>query len=755
MTVNRITEAYLGAEAGGASTQISVPGGDVSIVATSTSSATSNVAGGAFGAIDIGAFLDNATIGGATRAFAGPGATVHAASLEIHATAHENAAATLTAVGGGLISGTGANATASITSVTEAFAGTDATPTAGTPGVTLAVTNAIDIVASSTGTAQAQAQGGAGGLLQVAALLASANDDGQTHAYIGAGKNSNVSAGSLNVEADGALSSGAQTFALGIGAITVSGASAQSTVGSSDPTQQTVAAFIDLAPGTVAAPGTPIVSSPGSVTVMANMTPHASATVTGVDAGILSVDAAKSVANAFGTTSSYLGDGVTVSAPTLTVDAQRQAGNGPTAEASATAGSGGILADVNAAVSSAASSGMVQAYTGKNVTLTGGDVTIAATNSSDQSASSTGVAVGGVLAIGIDVATASSAVDTSAQMGSGGSTMLTGTLSVIANGTDENDVTAVAGSGGIIAGHAVEGTTSDNSTVSSGLGGGSILATTVDVTATNNSGFVPNINSINAAVVGGSGAYANNTDKTTAIVSVANNVSIFATDAVNIAALNTYSERVPTNGNTIAAGAGGVVNGTAAESTTTLVGASTVAIGSSVSINVESPVPSPTSGIFLTASSVLTTSDQVTLSSGGAIEGAGTDSSLSATLNNQVMTSSSATGHDDFMTNQNIGIGTHSRVNASTDSEAHTWGVIGAVASSNATTDVTANEIVTLGQYTNLTAYQNINLTAGDDPTAGSDPSSIIGSANGQSYSRSLVAIPSTRRPPTSTATRR
>ena len=57
-TVTRITEAYVGAETGGASTVINVPQGNVSIVATSTSSATSNVAGGAFGGITIGCILE-------------------------------------------------------------------------------------------------------------------------------------------------------------------------------------------------------------------------------------------------------------------------------------------------------------------------------------------------------------------------------------------------------------------------------------------------------------------------------------------------------------------------------------------------------------------------------------------------------------------------------------------------------------------------------------------------------------------------
>ena len=88
-TVTRITDAYVGAETGGASTVINVPQGNASIVATSTSSATSNVQGGAAGGVSVGAFLSSATIDGATRAFVGPAATVNAASLDIHAFATE------------------------------------------------------------------------------------------------------------------------------------------------------------------------------------------------------------------------------------------------------------------------------------------------------------------------------------------------------------------------------------------------------------------------------------------------------------------------------------------------------------------------------------------------------------------------------------------------------------------------------------------------------------------------------------------
>src|SRR5208337_4830633 len=323
-------------------------------------------------------------------------------------------------------------------------------------------------------------------------------------------------------------------------------------------------------------------------------------------------------------------------------------------------------------------------------------------------------------------------------------TDITGTLDVSATGTDENDASSTAGSGGAIAGDASVGNTNDTSTVSAVVGGRQ-LAGTVDVTATNNSVYTPDVNSVNAAYAGASGALANNNDNTAADATVLSDTVIMASFAVDITAQNTFTENVPTNGNTVSAGAGGFLNGTAAVSTTTLTGNATVTIGSSVMIDVETPTtPSTgTPGIFLTASSALNTNDQVTLSSGGAIEGAGTNSSLTATLNNNVVTDSSAADPDTFTTNQNIGIGTYTTVNAANNSEADTWGVLGALASSSAETVVTSNQTVALGPDTNLTATQNVNLTAGDDPTPGASTTEpMVGDSNAQSYARGFIGIP-------------
>ncbi len=157
------------------------------------------------------------------------------------------------------------------------------------------------------------------------------------------------------------------------------------------------------------------ITAAGSVTVMSQDIPNTNATAFGVAVGLgIGVGAVVSDANNSGTTSSYLGNEVTVRAAALVLDA----GNEPTAYSMATAGVGGALAGINATVSTATSDGSVQASTGTSVTLPDGDVTIEANNTSEQSANATGVAVGGYAA-GVDVATANSAVTTLAQLGTG------------------------------------------------------------------------------------------------------------------------------------------------------------------------------------------------------------------------------------------------------------------------------------------------------------------------------------------------
>ena len=113
----------------------------------------------------------------------------------------------------------------------------------------------------------------------------------------------------------------------------------------------------------------------------------------------------------------------------------------------------------------------------------------------------------------------------------------------------------------------------------------------------------------------------------------------------DITANNTYTENVPPDGSSVSAGGGGVYQRKRRREFHDIsTGNSSVTIDGNVTIDVENPAASGAgdSGIFLNASSALNTQDLVTLSTGGEFEGSGTNSSLVATLNNSVVTSSSS-----------------------------------------------------------------------------------------------------------------
>ncbi len=296
----------------------------------------------------------------------------------------------------------------------------------------------------------------------------------------------------------------------------------------------------------------------------------------------------------------------------------------------------------------------------------------------------------------------------------------TGSLSVTATGSDTNDSSSTAGSGGLVAGDAASGVSNDSSTVSAGLGGGStIYAGSVTVSANNMDTYSPTANSTNAAAVGASGAEATATtdnssgssSPTSATVNIGDtsgdNTNITATGTVTVTAQNQFAEF---QGAGATGGAGGVANGSSVSSDATLAGKSSVSLGNNVAIT--SGTDTIVGGIDIVASSALNTNDTVTLSAGGAIEGAATDSTIDATLTNSVITGAG----DNLTTSGDIGLGTYTTVDAQTNSEASTYG-LAAVGTAYATTGVTSNQSVTVGANTTMTAFGNVNLTAGNDPT--------------------------------------
>ena len=226
-------------------------------------------------------------------------------------------------------------------------------------------------------------------------------------------------------------------------------------------------------------------------------------------------------------------------------------------------------------------------------------------------------------------------------------------------------------------------------------------------------------------------------------------VGIQASNLVSISAQNQFVETTPANTSSVSAGAGGVLNGTAATSQTTLDGVTEttpngktadvsagVYLGNSVTISSGTNPFSNPGGIVLSASTILNAADLVTVTTGGAIEGAGTDSEIDATLNNGVTIGS----EDNFTSQGNIGAGTYTTVSAQTNSELNTYG-LAAVGDAKSATNVTTNQAVAVGTGTTMTAFGNVNLTAGQDPTGQFD-TEIAAGTDAEAYTEGVAGIP-------------
>jgi len=690
----------------------------------------------------------NVTVGGISVGVAGIGGSVAVVNIQSHLSAYIDQGATVSTGSAGNIL---VNAALTDNVTGNAYAGQAGIVALGAQVIVLNDTSteaayvgsgahipqaaSLTVEASANRTLNADVVGGAIGGVAAGAAIALGTAGGSTDSYLDTnvqvGQQSGESVGSITVSAASIdnVYTDAIAVAAGIGAGAVNDSQAA------------------INPGVQASVGDGAnLTTTGAISVMASETPASNATSKGVAVGAVGLGASYSTADNDATVVAFVGTnnppqgvnpkGVKLAATSLTISALQQPGSSPSAYAQAIAGAGGTLVGANATYAETSSNGTVQAYTGDSVLLPNGDVNIDATNQTLQSADATGVAVGFV-GIGADIAVASSGVSTFAGLGNGVGTNAnrTGLISVMAMGADDNVASSTAGSGGVFAGDASSATTTDNSTVQAGSGSGTINAGNVMIMAFNTSTYAPNSDSTNAAAAGASGAFATNTDNTSAAVTVGNGLTITANGTVTIAAQNQFLES--TGGSS--AGAGGLLNGTAAVSQSSI-DASTpesasITVGNSVVINSGTDPNTNPGGITLVASSVVNTNDQVTLTTGGAIEGAGVNSSLSATLNNQVTIGSGGM----FTSQGNIGVGTYTSVLAQTNSEVTTYGAA-AVGVADASTNVTSNQSVEVGAST-MTAIGNVNLTAGNDP-AGRFFTVISGTANAIGYVRGLIAIP-------------
>ncbi|MCB1963628.1 MAG: leukotoxin LktA family filamentous adhesin [Rhodocyclaceae bacterium] len=435
----------------------------------------------------------------------------------------------------------------------------------------------------------------------------------------------------------------------------------------------------------------------GATDVSATGRSRADADALGVNvSGGVGIGASVATATSAPDIDAAIGAGARISADQLRIAAtQAVLGSGTTAYAVGAAG--GLLAGVNATYAESNNTGKVDAKLGDNSTLTvDTSVRVDAANTTRQRTDVTGVSLG-ALAAGATIAHANSDTQTHARLGDGvhiasaSASGLTGTVAVTATGKDDNQATAVSGSGGIVSGSAASVGTSSQSNTTARTGAGdathSLNAATFTLTADHTSQFNGKVDSVSASAVGASGSSARHSVNSTVEARVADGGRINARhvdiDANNRAhkfwwGANSVTADAAANADTAAwniqSGSGGALNAAAGSSHSTVTLNTLARIGQGAQVHVL--MPSVGEGTFsMDAFNEVIGHDKSKLDSGGLVAIALTETHFTATGNATAEFGANADVTSDL---GDIKAGTRSRVDLDTRASSDTYGLAGA-----------------------------------------------------------------------------
>ena len=436
----------------------------------------------------------------------------------------------------------------------------------------------------------------------------------------------------------------------------------------------------------------------------------------------------------------------------VSVSASRGAALGTDAAvfAGATAGAGGIFFAANAASATAADNSSIIAQVGDGVRIGNrGDFTVAASSTTRQQAEATGITVGG-LALGAALANASSDTRTMASIGANlaastsGNTSaqpkMMGSLAVLAEGNDTNLASTFAGGGGLVSGAASAATTHGRSTVDASIGGNAglasgILADTIRVAARHDGNYGGSADSTNAAIAGASGSSVHNTIDSTVNARIDDGARLFAARGLSVTADNLFKSVI--DDPAVVAAAGGVFNGSAALVDTRLTGRTNASVGDDVMLRAGvAGDGNQADSLDVVARTKALAVDQAQLATGGAIQLAVVDTSLSGDFANSVRVGNNARlGSLGY-----LNLGTTAMGSLESQALVNTWG-LAAVGTARSNVDATVNESVEVGTNAVLQSLQNAYLSAGKDGTALQE-SNLLVNATAEGYVRGMVAVP-------------
>ena len=405
------------------------------------------------------------------------------------------------------------------------------------------------------------------------------------------------------------------------------------------------------------------------------------------------------------------------------------------------AGTGGLYFSANGSVAEAINSSSVRATTGTDLKLPSGRVEIDAQSHTQQYAEATGIAVGG-LAVGASVAEARSTTVTEAILGDrandrDGASLITDLL-VSADGEDINQAKSIAGSGGLISGNATIARTRTSGTVLADIGKAvDIAASSLALTAKFNALYGTHANSVNAAVIGGSGAGSDNEVTVSTTARISDDAELYLLRDVLLSAnSNIYTRHL---GEAATGAGGGVISGQAVTNQSDVTADTKVDIGERA-ILVAGLVGGDYDGkLIARAFTRHEASEDVTLSTGGAIAGGGVNNVHNATFTNTVKV-----GEDAYLSAYGqIGLGTYTLSSTAIEALVSTWGAAG-VGTANAQADISSLQSVSVADGATLSALGNIDLSAGRDPE-GLWQTRISADSVAHSVVRGIIAVPDAR----------
>ena len=692
------TLAYIGS-----SSQV-VAEGDVTVKADDKLKIAVTATGAAGGAVGIGGAVGVAVAHGTTEAYIGSSATIDTKGIvAIDATAKNlDSDGTLVKAGagaGGVVGASAAIAVMDDSSTTKAYLGENAE---------IVQSSDLSVSARTVHKARSEALGAGLGGIAVGASEAFASFTGETTAYaedsVKIGKNSGKNVTKVSITATDNSSAVTRAVAGAAGIYSGAGAAAQSIM------KSTVHANLD---------DDTDVEAQGTVAITATSTASATAEAVGVSVGYGAVGISSAVATVDNDVSAEIGSNSKIEANQLNVQAETavSTATGLTAKAVSYGASGGLVG-LNGTSSVATHSGSTHSKVGDNTTITG-SAEVKATTNSKQQANASGVAVGGYLALGANIAVATSDSDTLASVGKKVS-VEGDMLSINALGSDENNAQAIAGSGGMVAGSAAVATTTTSSNTQAKLGSGDnthkINVGSFNLKAEHTGRFNGELDSLQASIVGASGAVAAHTANSIVLAAVekdalvlAKHVDIDANNLIDKPWLGSDGDSAHWN---IISGSGGLLNGPAGHSETHIVQDTTASIGDSAYIHVMAPTSGE--GTFtMDAYNEITAHDKTKLDSGGAIALALSDSMIYVDKSDATVSfGKSAVVISDL---GNIGAGARSDIELDVRAVANTYGLAGAPAG-NAYAKYTGNNRAVIAEGARLTADDGeIALGAGQD----------------------------------------